>query len=297
MTGDKYVLQLTESIKNAINEEFGIADEVTDALYTIKEELKKSFKNEFEKPTRVHGITYRSGNFETNIFGEKLTVYWECYNYQNENLKNQHILPATGRYIKKDGNETAKLLLSMQALRGKININKTLESTRHEIHHFYEDAKNGFKPFQKRELYKYACDLMNSFHYTDIRHMIGNIIYISFEHEQRAFYNGAYEFLLANIDVAYNFNLKIQETQMFKHMEYLKECIEEVENIGQENWEKNKFIKDISSHLKDEYNITYDKLLKIAHKSLKNLSLKIGRAIIKAKIDYDREQYITFDRS
>ena len=297
MRGNKYVLQLTESIKNAINEELGIADEVTDALETIKEGLKNSFKNEFEKPTRVDGITYRSGKFETNIFGEKLTVYWECYNYQNENLKKQHKLPATGYYIKKDGNESAKLIISMQALRGKININKILETTRHEIHHFYEDVKKDFKPLKKIKLYKYAHALMNNFHYTDIRHMIGNIIYISFEHEQRAFYNGAYEFLSANIDVAYNFNLKIQETQMFIHMEYLKECIEEIENIGQENWEKNKFTKDISIHLKNKFNITYDKLLKMANKSLKNLAVGIGKAIIKVKNDYNGEYYIAFDRS
>ena len=297
MSENKLIQRLTENIKEAINEELGIADEVTDAIHTVIDELKNDYSRSFSVSTSIRGITRRFGSFIANIFGEKLTVYWECFNYQNLELFKKHPITTTGHYIKKTNKQPQQaLIIKLLSLSGKVNYHSMRETIRHELHHFYEDVKRGFKRLPKMDLYKYATHLMNTYQTYDIRHMVGEIIYMSFDFEQRAFYNGTYEFLKSNIDVAYNFNLKIQETPIFGHLLYLNICIEKLESLGKENWVKDGLTKDIADVLKCDYKITYDKLLKMARKAVKDLSLKIGKAIIKAKEDYNGEYYITFSR-
>lgn len=294
---DKFVLRLTESIKGAINEELGISDEVTEALHTIIEELKNDYKRSFAVPTHIRGVKRRFGAFEVNVFGEKLIVNWECYDYQNLDRLDDYPINTFGHYIKKSDKQSQQaLIIKLLSLSGKLNYHSMYETIRHELHHFYEDVKRGFKRLPKMDLYNYATRLLHKYPEYDIRHMIGEILYISFDFEQRAFYNGTYEFLKSNIDVAYNFNLKIQQTPMFSHLLYLNTCIDELKSIGEENWTENELTWDVADILKCDYKITYNKLLKMARKTVKDLSLGIGKAIIKAKDDYNGEYYVTFER-
>lgn len=293
MPKNKLILRLTESIKDAINEELGIADEVTAALYTIQEKLKEDYKQSFSVSTGIDGITRRFGGFDVNVFGEELKVSWNCYNYQNFELLQQHPMNTLGQYIKKTYDSPPELRIIILSLQGNINYSITYDILRHELHHFYEDVKRGFKPLRKRELYKYARQL-HKYPKNDIRNMVGSIIYMSFKHEQTAFYNGAYEYLMTNTDVACNFRMKIQDTPMFGNLQHLYKCIDALESIGEENWKNGYHTREMADKLKYYYNITYNKLLKIGRRAVKEIVAKLGRAVIKAQDDYEGEQYITF---
>ena len=109
----------------------------------------------------------------------------------------------------------------------------------------------------------------------------GTIIYINHKFEQRAFGNGAYQYMMKSNDYNNNFDNAIKDTQLFKWLTQIKNDYVFIKNTPQGH-------PLLKAALKP-YNITYDKLLEITEETIDNLIRMLGRIKSKALDDY-REQ-------
>ena len=116
---------------------------------------------------------------------------------------------------------------------------------------------------------------------TDYEGIIASIMYINHKFEQRAFGNGAYQYMMKSNDYNNNFDNVIKDTQLFKWLTQIKNDYTFIKNTPQ----KHPLLK---AALKP-YNITYDKLLKITEETIGDLIKMLGRIKSKALDDY-REQ-------
>ena len=116
---------------------------------------------------------------------------------------------------------------------------------------------------------------------TDYEGIIANIIYINHKFEQRAFGNGAYQYMMKSNDYNNNFDNAIKDTQLFKWLTHIKNDYVFIKNTPQGH-------PLLKAALKP-YNITYDKLLEITEETIDNLIRMLGRIKSKALDDY-REQ-------
>ena len=196
--------------------------------------------------------------------------------YKNEGDEGLHLNKRD--YINADIGRK-RLNICLISIDKRFNKKAFYENLQHEISHFFERGKRG-KPYHHLEKYNTSITKMNNA-LTDYEGIIASIIYINHKFEQRAFGNGAYQYMMKSNDYNNNFDNAIKDTQLFKWLTQIKNDYVFIKNTPQGH-------SLLKAALKP-YNITYDKLLKITEETIDNLIRMLGRIKSKALDDY-REQ-------
>ena len=263
-----------EEINQFIFEDRTIANEVKTITDIIGETLFEEIKKITSKPYKNEGVDYKQGTFKFNLFNITIDVVWEYYDiYSDEGLhlnKRDYINADIGR---------KRLNICLISIDKRFNKKAFYENLQHEISHFFERGKRG-KPYHNLEKYNTSITKMNNA-LTDYEGIIASIIYINHKFEQRAFGNGAYQYMMKSNDYNNNFNNAIKDTQLFKWLTQIKNDYVFIKNTPQGH-------PLLKAALKP-YNITYDKLLEITKETIDNLIRMLGRIKSKALDDY-REQ-------
>jgi len=263
-----------EEINQFIFEDRTIADEVKTITDIIGETFFEEMKRIDSKPYKDKGVNYKQGTFKFNLFNITIDVVWEYYDiYSDDGL---HLNKRD--YINADIGHK-RLNICLITINRRFSKKAFYENLQHEISHFFERGKRG-KPYNNLDKYNTSITKMNNA-LTDYEGIIASIMYINHKFEQRAFGNGAYQYMMKSNDYNNNFDNVIKDTQLFKWLTQIKNDYTFIKNTPQ----KHPLLK---AALKP-YNITYDKLLKITEETIGDLIKMLGRIKSKALDDY-REQ-------
>lgn len=288
------LLEGLNEIRQILNEEQGISDEVSVALFDIEKKLEKAIEPSRETVVDLYGTTLKNGTFTVNLFGEVLAVDWRFFSFKKEIYKELANIQ-TAQYAKKtEENKTPKITLRIPSVRGKYDTLKIYEALRHELQHFYDDVKYRFKSRFDYNLYKLSLDMMESDH-KKYNYEIGLILYLSVKFEQQAYLNGTYEYLVRH-ENPLNVRENILETNLYRLKDELKQTLALLKRYTPDQIYQYPYSRNNLLILKQHHNLTISKIIKIGEETLQRLIRCIGRVLTKVEKDisdnYKIEKYI-----
>ena len=264
-----------QEINNIVLEDRHINNEViyiTNLLLTyLEDEIKKAPSLPYNKD----GVTYKKINFFQTIFG--IRVNFKC-DYFNIFMKSGADL--NKRTVFDSQPDTKTIMATIVAVKGKIDEQEVSQGIQHEIEHLFERGKRG-KPYGDEDLYKFAYKKMHNA-LTNYERAIAYIMYISRTYEQRAFVNGAYQYMMRSNDYQNNFDNALKETKLFQWYVGVKECLELIEETPKEH-------PLLRSGLKPYGGLSKNDIVELAKETIENMSYLIGRLKSKVIDDYNKE--------
>lgn len=258
-----------EIIYNLIEEDRSVSSIVTILSSKIFDIFKKNVNINKKEPVVLNG------RFRVSYGRIIITVNWQ---FQNQLSSNSNYRCRTHGSI---DISTNNLFFSVKAINGLFDEKDAMETLQHELSHFFERLKRG-KPYNDINNYKIAAKVLNTISTESndiIVPIVANIIYLAHEFEQRAFANGAYQYLMRSQDYFNRFKKAIVKTRLFKHIEELKKELFYLEKIPATD-------ENLVEALKPYKGLTKEKLLKICKNTINSLIYLLGRIWSKALDDY-----------
>lgn len=268
--------KLIFEINEMMYEERSISDEVTlistEIFYRIMSKiepysLSSDMENEFE---------HKQGQFRYSKLNLNFNVSWEFYNIGAKTPRT----PEMRQFSSIDLNRRA-INITIVAANGKIDNDSVIETIQHEISHFFETSKRKGALYKDMLQYKLAVAILQRDEkFTEAMVAIAEIIYISYNFEQRAFGNGAYRYLMNHAeDYSHNFNNAIKKTKLFKYLSSLDQDIKLLTNNKDVEYEIMETLK--------RFNMSYKNLMNTAQSARDGLVRMCGRIKSKAIDDYE----------
>lgn len=275
---DRLIDESIKEIDEVIVEERTVNDEVTTMTSILCDKLKQDISNSKSLPINEEGVNFKKGITKENIFGVDITVDWRYYNiFMEKGIKYNH----NSSYNINITNKT--IYASITAINGKIDDKVMFEGMQHELQHLFERKKRD-KPYGDERLYNFISNKMNNA-LTNYERAVAYVLYLFRNYEQRAFANGAYQYMIKSNDYANNFKNSLKETQLFKWYVGIKECLELFEDT-----DENHPLFKAAMH---QYsNLNKNKLLKITKNTIEELRYLIGRILSKVIDDYKKTNEI-----
>lgn len=268
---------MTIYFDSLIDEAMHIADEVRvvadDLLYKILSliQTQAPVKPHIDgEPTKFGSFLYKNDN------GISFNTIWEFYNFSTEEKRNFSKIDSACRFYPESGT----IYIVIIGINNKIEKLDIAEDIQHEVSHmfeFYRKDKMG-KRFVSSLNYETAVEQLNNTKAGTIENDIALIIYIGEKSEQRAFANGAYQYIIRSGDYIHNFSNAIKNTQLYGYAKDIESAYSRLSK-----YKDNEIL--ISKYLHN-YGISIRKLLKYAVIIRKRLAWYIGRIQVKAINDY-----------
>ena len=155
----------------------------------------------------------------------------------------------------------------------------------YKINNEEKETSNKGTSYKNMDLYNYGKTLMNN--PNEYKRSIGLILYLSQKWEQRAFANGVYQYLI-NHKYPENSFINIKETQLYGGLLQLKQSVKMLKEIAEPY--QHPFIHIELNQLKNNYNITFDKLIQIGEEAINNIIRILGRTLSKVEDDLNKEK-------
>ena len=277
---------ILNEVISILNEERGISDVVSNLTFEIKNEIIKNINNSKSLPFNYDQVTYKKGELNEFTFNNvKIIVKWQYYSFASIDILNRFPsskLPIS--YCKKITNNYYELNLCIAAINGQFQIVRILETIQHELEHIWETSNKGTS-YKNMDLYIYGKTLMNN--PNEYKRSVGIILYLSQNWEQRAFSNGVYQYLI-NHKYPENSFINIKETQLYGGLIQLKQSIKILKEITDPY--QHPFIHTELNQLKNNFNITFDKLIQIGEKAINNIIRILGRTLSKVEDDLEKKE-------
>lgn len=279
--------ELMLEINELMYEERSISDEVilmsTEVFFRIMSEIQpNSLSTDMGSK-----YEYNHGKFKYSKLNISFNVSWKFYNIGDKT-------PRTAKMKEFSSSDLANkaINITIVAINGKINTDSIIESIQHEMSHFFETSKRQGNPYKNMFQYKLAVAMLQMRKkFTKAMIAIAEIIYISYDFEQRAFGNGAYRYLMNHTDDFFNnFDNAIRETKLYKYLTYLDENIEFLT--------KNKKIENEIRETLKRFEISYEDFMDLAKSAREGIVKMCGRIKSKAIDDYEKTGNVhrCFDR-
>ena len=276
----KAINEATIKILNEeINEEMSIAGEVTVMVEEIFDILSEELKNKKITYAIPEDVIYREGKFNYECNGIKLTIQWRAYNRPNR-YKNPNIPVSYASF-----NPSNKIIrIMVNAEDGKIDIRSLRQSLQHELSHAFENFKRREVPYKRIDRYERAYQILtdaNNNGRMTLNLAVAMVIYISYKFEQRAFYNGAYQYMMQQgeeKDLIFDYDELVVNTKLFK---WIGDLTYALLYIGKHEGNM-KMIYDAI----EPYGLQYPQLWKMGHIALDNLKKLAKRLKKKVEKDY-----------
>lgn len=275
------LLEISTDINKAINEELGIADEVKNASDFIKNEIISKLNQE-NKNIIADGVSSKKINFSEKVFNKTIHFQIGYYNFKDKIYYQKYINKYgdfEGSSVSNDG-KFNYIQINFYSISGYID-NKNLSDTiQHELEHIFQQVK-AKKSFGGQQLYNYSFQFLNTNNLND--RALAIIVYMSRQSEIDAFINGLYGFL-KNGHKLLGSREDIKESPIYQQLVNLKWAkkyiIDNINNIE---------LQQAIAVYQNNYDINYNKFLKLADYAIDNVNQKIGRVIIKYKNDCLKE--------
>ena len=262
-----------------ITEAMHIADTVRDIsnnllyniLYLIKHQPYIKSKKP-DKPVKYGAFKHKSE------YGIAFDVIWDFYNFRNQEEYQQFDVDTSCKYYP----ENNAIYIIVTAINNKFDEKSIGEDIQHEVAHMFEFYNRGEigKMHENLESYDKAVDDLLTSASGTLKNDIATIIYLKNKAEQRAFANGAYQFLMRSDDYVHNFENAKKRTLLYTYVGQLKEVLNRLS--GYKGTEP-ELLKSL-----ERYKITFERLLKDAATVRKRLAWLLGRIVSKAIDDYRR---------
>lgn len=221
-------------------------------------------------PSKYGAFLYKSS------YGIGFDVIWEYYVFRNQE-----------EYLSSDVNPSCKfypennaIYMVIVAINNKVDADRVAEAIQHEVSHmfeFYNMGEIGNHYANDKEYDTAVDDLLDSKPGT-LKYDIAVIVYMRNKMEQRAFANGAYQFLMRSDDYIHNFKNVKQRTLLYRYAEEVKDAYDNLSKYKGNEAELLEFLMP--------YKTTLEKLLKDAVVVRRRLAWLMGRIVSKAISDY-----------
>ena len=296
----KYNSILTEeltTISDLLKEEYSVNEKVKyDSLVIsrkIKNGIAKERRNEMILSNKPR-ITFRQGTEYYTLYGEKLTIHFQCYNFENKEAFADYRIKVPYRIKNQYNRKTHILDVSVDAVNGHILPQTLYDTVQHELEHSFQEDKIG-SSFSDKPLYIIAKEFRKETN-TEAKKNVGEILYLTYQAEQDGFVNGLYALLKNNYEGS-----KIQTSYVFEMSDIygVLERMVELQTYIVNNKDNKDLIETIAE-LKKSSHIGYSRLITIIDDAIKRLRKKIARVIFKAQKDtnyYNDMEYTTYDRN
>lgn len=251
--------ETVDRILNSINEERGIARDVFSATNEILEYVKKKYPS------------VASGNFKIMIYNKRVDVTWVVYN-NSDRGKSQTIFNPDG---------SIRVNYVFRAHDGVLDTAAAMESIQHELEHLWEKLHYG-KPYKDQNLYQYGRELMNSDFVFD--NIIGDILYLSRNWEQRAYYNGLYGYLINSRNNGKSELENMKETQIFKGLTTLIDDVKLLKQAMNTYQDKPMAVVTVNK-LHERFKLTLNDIVNIGEETIRRITREIYRTVHKAMED------------
>lgn len=295
--------EVKDRINDVIQEELGISDVVdkgTDNLCkTISDKIKTA---EWEKVE--NGLKYAVLSFKYNFNGYLINVGVYCFNFFNRKIReelrdkypDEFFEDARSSYGKanlpfsKHTTKLNSLTTNLMMISGTIDKDRLYYCIRHELRHIYEQIMNGgmsFSNFKDNALYMKASDMFNRNPEGSIEKNIGLLGYMSFDYERHAFVEEYFGKLKLYVEKFANGS---DNSDTIYH--YLDNDNPVLDKIVRMRYTLTKLYNRDTDYvlaankMLNDTGFTLEKFIQRAEDSIKDLSLRYGRCIVKAKNDY-----------
>lgn len=167
-------------------------------------------------------------------------------------------------------------------VRGRIIKEKLMEAIQHELHHVFEimmAKKDGFfKKDSDRNIYITATNEARNKQLPEMRRYIGYALYLTNDFESRAFENGTYAYIMKQKLNFVGDEIKAANgSGFYQRLMYVREAYDFVMNK----------VEEATKIAESIYGKTYNWLKRKVTYALKECRRQYGRAIVKARKDYD----------
>lgn len=259
---------LLNEIKQIIQEELGISEEVIKLSKQFYDEMVVAIKN-CKEQEQTETCIKKSCSLQFMINNIKVSASITYRNFLSKDYSILYEMPyitnGASFYVT---NNLYFCFINVFAISGTIVKEKAMETIQHEIEHIYQQIQMG-KGFGSDSLYiKIKTDMESS---DEDRNKIGKLFYYTLKYEQEGFCNGLYAYLM-DVNQPYSDNLLIK-TESWENYLFLKQTFNELKN--------NTALKTIFN----EYFLNYGITIKDIEKEINNYLHRIGRVIIKVKKD------------
>ena len=202
---DLIIEKIERDLREVINEELGVATEVTILKNKVYNEIENALKNT-KSDIIDDGTGLKEGYFNINAFGKDLTVFFHCYNFRDRQYKEKYLkkygitddYDATSSHIyKKVAGENRliinKISITLDSVNGTIqNKPQVMDSIQHELEHIYQQTKMG-KSFGNDNFYNAVTT--NMYSKNDYLRHLSNLLYMNNKSEIEGYANGLYAFI------------------------------------------------------------------------------------------------------
>ena len=268
---DLFISEYLRRVNQIVAEERGISMEVSNIANAIAKRIV-SIANSVDSKTNVStGKKYREGTFRYDtLWDVGINVNWRITYYDT---MRGDVIPKTKSSFTP---YTKTAFIDAIAVNGTIDLPAMKESIQHEIFHAFEMHKT-----KDRNLPNvYYVRALNRLRELDenkdpILYGINAVIYLSFESEQKAFYNGAYKELINSGDNLFDFDNAIKKTKFFQWYAYIEYLYPRFKALQGEVLSK-------ALNELEHYNLQWNEFIEITAELIESLKMKTGR--LKAKV-------------
>ena len=270
---------ISESLNNVnriVAEDRGISMEVGNIASAVAKKIVSMANSTEPYRDSITGKKYRAGFFSYDtLWDVGLNIKW-IITY-HDSRKGEPI-PKT---VSSFNAVTKTATINAIAVNGTIDLAGMKETIQHELFHAFEMHKKDNR-ILSNEYYNHAFKRAGAIDERKYPVLFGInlIIYLSFEFEQRAYYNGAYKKLISSDDGVNNFDNAIQETNFFRLYNMVRDLYPKLKELQGE--ELHMAMKEL-----EYYNLTWDEFLQLTKELLDSLLVKLGRLKSKVMDDYE----------
>lgn len=268
---------MTTYFDSLIDEAMHVADEVRSIADNLLCKILSLIQIQAPVKPHIDGEPTKFGSFlYKNDKGISFNTIWEFYNFSTEEKRKSSKIDSTCRFYPESGT----IYIVIIGINNKIEKLEIAEDIQHEVSHmfeFYRNDKIG-KRFAISAKYKTAVEQLNNTKDGSIENDIALILYIGEKSEQRAFANGAYQYLMRSGDYIHNFSNAMKKTQLYGYAKDIERAYSRLS--------KYKNYENLISDYLSIYGISLRKLLKYAVIIRRRLAWYIGRIQVKAINDY-----------
>lgn len=276
------MMETIELINQIILEDRTIANEVSIMTMLIAKSIEEQFKA--IKFIRVKsGNKLKKGNFPFKRNGLSIDIEWSWIDYsKNDKTRSDNDV----RTYANCNIAEKRMLIRIFSYNGSFNKQGVFEAIQHELSHLFERKQRG-KPYQNLKNYQIATKKMEELSsnpnlddsLSEMEGIVATIIYFSHSFEQRAFVNGAYQYLMQYGTKTMDFDNAVKETELYRRIDELKKSYEKIKKTPEND---DLLLLALSPYEK----LTKAKLLKIAIKGIYSSSRLLGRLKSKVLDDY-----------
>ena len=277
-TLDNYII--CESINEMIDESLGIAQNVENTVYsilnTIKEQLPTKPMIRYDNlGLRLKELYFEQKLSNTNI---NISLYILYFKSKEDYYSKQKTVDS---YFKNSSDVVNnQITIYYVAINGNLDFSQLASTIQHELKHHYDEIMGMKSPSRDIDNYNIATNALNG-ECDEIEYAIASIIYYANKYETSAFANGLYAFLIQTADERY----QKHETPLsnkdlidiVKSSEAYQYCIEMDKFVNKLETEKGS--KELRNLL-EKYQITLEKVKKLANYGKRNGLRQIGRAMM-----------------